>query len=161
MTVQQQRAQRIASEARWSRYLLWAVLALSVMGLGWMAWQISPASPAAAGAGCGSAQSVSLSRSSATCARRTIDLDKTTLNVPSWRTHAWLAPTAPRLCVAQLLRCGSPFLACKSMPCSLTGTVRRLRLTAAKYSPTFACNRKRTHARRRSARYGNSIGTHS
>jgi hypothetical protein len=41
MTVQQQRAQRIASEARWSRYLLWAVLALAVLGLGWMAWQMS------------------------------------------------------------------------------------------------------------------------
>jgi len=41
VTVQQQRAQRIASEARWSRYLLWAVLALAVVGLGWMAWQMS------------------------------------------------------------------------------------------------------------------------
>lgn len=41
VTLQQQRAQRIASEARWSRYLLWAVLALAVVGLGWMAWQMS------------------------------------------------------------------------------------------------------------------------
>ena len=41
VTVQQQRAQRIASEARWSRYLLWGVLALAVLGLGWMAWRMS------------------------------------------------------------------------------------------------------------------------
>ncbi len=38
---QQQRAQRIAGEARWSRYLLWAVLALAVLGLAWMAWRMS------------------------------------------------------------------------------------------------------------------------
>lgn len=37
----QQRAQRIASEARWSRYLLWGVLALAVIGLAWMAWRMS------------------------------------------------------------------------------------------------------------------------
>ena len=36
-----QRAQRIASEARWSRYLLWAVLVLAVAGLAWMAWRMS------------------------------------------------------------------------------------------------------------------------
>jgi hypothetical protein len=41
VSVQQQRAQRIASEARWSRYLLWVVLALAVAGLAWMAWQMS------------------------------------------------------------------------------------------------------------------------
>ena len=41
VTVQQQRAQRIASEARWSRYLLWGVLALAVLGLAWMAWRMS------------------------------------------------------------------------------------------------------------------------
>ena len=41
VTVQQQRAQRIASEASWSRYLLWGVLALAVLGLGWMAWRMS------------------------------------------------------------------------------------------------------------------------
>ncbi|HKO67872.1 MAG TPA: DUF3999 family protein, partial [Burkholderiaceae bacterium] len=40
-TTQQQRAQRIASEARWSRYLLWTVLVLAVAGLGWMAWRMS------------------------------------------------------------------------------------------------------------------------
>ena len=37
----QQRAQRIASEARWSRYLLWGVLAAAVIGLAWMAWRLS------------------------------------------------------------------------------------------------------------------------
>ena len=37
----QQRAQRIASEAQWSRYLLWAVLALAVIGLASMAWRMS------------------------------------------------------------------------------------------------------------------------
>ena len=36
-----QRAQRIANEARWSRYLLWAVLLLAVVGLAWMAWRMS------------------------------------------------------------------------------------------------------------------------
>lgn len=41
VTAQQQRAQRIASEARWSRYLLWAVLILAVCGLAWMAWRMS------------------------------------------------------------------------------------------------------------------------
>ncbi len=41
VTVQQQRVQRIASEARWSRYLLWGVLALAVLGLAWMAWRMS------------------------------------------------------------------------------------------------------------------------
>ncbi|MEO8187044.1 MAG: DUF3999 family protein [Burkholderiaceae bacterium] len=41
VTAQQQRAQRIASEARWSRYLLWAVLMLAVCGLAWMAWRMS------------------------------------------------------------------------------------------------------------------------
>jgi Protein of unknown function (DUF3999) len=41
VTMQQQRAQRIATEASWSRYLLWAVLALAVVGLGWMAWRMS------------------------------------------------------------------------------------------------------------------------
>ena len=41
VTSQQQRAQRIASEARWSRYLLWGVLALAVLGLAWMAWRLS------------------------------------------------------------------------------------------------------------------------
>ncbi len=40
-TPQQQRAQRIASEARWSRYLLWGVLALAVVSLAWMAWRMS------------------------------------------------------------------------------------------------------------------------
>ena len=41
VTAQQQRAQRIANEARWSRYLLWAVLILAVCGLAWMAWRMS------------------------------------------------------------------------------------------------------------------------
>ncbi|MGZ9058623.1 MAG: DUF3999 family protein [Burkholderiaceae bacterium] len=41
VTLQQRRAQRIASEARWSRYLLWGVLALAVLGLAWMAWRLS------------------------------------------------------------------------------------------------------------------------
>ena len=39
-TTQQQRAQRIANEARWSRYLLWTVLVLAVAALGWMAWRM-------------------------------------------------------------------------------------------------------------------------
>lgn len=37
----QQRAQSIASQARWSRYLLWGVLAAAVIGLAWMAWRMS------------------------------------------------------------------------------------------------------------------------
>ena len=37
----QQRAQRIASEARWSRYLLWGALAAAVIGLACMAWRMS------------------------------------------------------------------------------------------------------------------------
>ncbi len=41
VTAQQQRVQRIASEARWSRYLLWGVLLLAVVGLAWMAWRMS------------------------------------------------------------------------------------------------------------------------
>jgi hypothetical protein len=41
VTAQQQRAHRIASEARWSRYLLWGVLILAVGGLAWMAWRMS------------------------------------------------------------------------------------------------------------------------
>jgi hypothetical protein len=41
VTAQQQRAQRIASEASWSRYLLWGVLILAVGGLAWMAWRMS------------------------------------------------------------------------------------------------------------------------
>jgi hypothetical protein len=36
-----QRAARIAAEARWSRYLLWAVLLIAVAGLGWMAWRLA------------------------------------------------------------------------------------------------------------------------
>jgi len=40
-TAQQQRVQRIATEARWSRYLLWGLLTLAVMGLAWMAWRMS------------------------------------------------------------------------------------------------------------------------
>ncbi len=40
-TAQQQRIQRIASEARWSRYLLWAVLTIAVAALAWMAWRLS------------------------------------------------------------------------------------------------------------------------
>jgi hypothetical protein len=40
-TAQQQRALRIASEARWSRYVLWGVLMLAVAGLAWMAWRMS------------------------------------------------------------------------------------------------------------------------
>ena len=40
-TAQQQRVQRIASEARWSRYLLWGLLVLAVVGLAWMAWRMS------------------------------------------------------------------------------------------------------------------------
>ena len=41
MTAQQKRSQRIASEARWSRYLLWAVLATAIAALAWMAWRLS------------------------------------------------------------------------------------------------------------------------
>ena len=41
LTAQQQRVQRIATEARWSRYLLWGVLLLAVVGLAWMAWRMS------------------------------------------------------------------------------------------------------------------------
>lgn len=41
VTARQQRAQRIASEARWSRYLLWGVLIVAVAGLAWMAWRMS------------------------------------------------------------------------------------------------------------------------
>lgn len=41
VTSQQRRDQRIASEARWSRYLLWGVLAFAVLALGWMAWRLS------------------------------------------------------------------------------------------------------------------------
>lgn len=41
VTAQQQRVQRIASEARWSKYLLWSVLLLAVAGLGWMSWRMS------------------------------------------------------------------------------------------------------------------------
>ena len=41
VTAQQQRVQRIASEARWSKYLLWSVLLLAVAGLAWMAWRMS------------------------------------------------------------------------------------------------------------------------
>ena len=36
-----ERAQRIAESARWSRHALWAVLALAVVGLSWMAWRLS------------------------------------------------------------------------------------------------------------------------
>ena len=41
ITAQQQRHQRIASEARWSRYLLWAVLTIAIAALAWMAWRLS------------------------------------------------------------------------------------------------------------------------
>jgi len=41
ITAQQQRSQRIASEARWSRYLLWAVLTIAIAALAWMAWRLS------------------------------------------------------------------------------------------------------------------------
>lgn len=37
----QQRVQRIATEARWSRYVLWAVLLAAVAAMGWMAWRLS------------------------------------------------------------------------------------------------------------------------
>lgn len=37
----EQRAQRIATEARWSRYVLWAVLLIAVAALAWMAWRLS------------------------------------------------------------------------------------------------------------------------
>ncbi|HVF65825.1 MAG TPA: DUF3999 family protein [Casimicrobiaceae bacterium] len=37
----EQRAQRIAASAQWSRYLLWGVLGLTVAGLAWMAWRLS------------------------------------------------------------------------------------------------------------------------
>ena len=37
----QQRAQRIATEARWSRYVLWAVLLAAVAAMAWMAWRLS------------------------------------------------------------------------------------------------------------------------
>ncbi|MGZ9006201.1 MAG: DUF3999 family protein [Burkholderiales bacterium] len=40
MTAQQQRNQRIASEAQWSRYLLWAVLTIAIAALAWMAWRL-------------------------------------------------------------------------------------------------------------------------
>lgn len=36
----QQRADRIATEAHWSRVLLWSVLLLAVGGLAWMAWRL-------------------------------------------------------------------------------------------------------------------------
>jgi hypothetical protein len=37
----QQRAQHIATEARWSRYVLWAVLLAAVAAMAWMAWRLS------------------------------------------------------------------------------------------------------------------------
>lgn len=41
ITAQQLRTQRIASEAQWSRYLLWGVLAIAITALAWMAWRLS------------------------------------------------------------------------------------------------------------------------
>lgn len=37
----EQHAQRIATEARWSRYVLWVVLLAAVAALAWMAWRLS------------------------------------------------------------------------------------------------------------------------
>jgi hypothetical protein len=37
----QQRTQHIATEARWSRYVLWAVLLAAVAAMAWMAWRLS------------------------------------------------------------------------------------------------------------------------
>jgi len=37
----QQRVQRIASEAGWSRYVLWFVLLAATAAMGWMAWRLS------------------------------------------------------------------------------------------------------------------------
>ena len=36
-----QRAQQIAKEAGWSRFLLWAVLLAAVGAMAWMAWRLS------------------------------------------------------------------------------------------------------------------------
>ena len=33
--------QQIATEARWSRYVLWAVLLAAVAAMAWMAWRLS------------------------------------------------------------------------------------------------------------------------
>lgn len=39
--VDHQRTQRIVAEARWSRYILWAVLLAAVAAMAWMAWRLS------------------------------------------------------------------------------------------------------------------------
>ena len=39
--VGQQRAQQIAKEAGWSRFVLWAVLLAAVAAMAWMAWRLS------------------------------------------------------------------------------------------------------------------------
>ena len=38
---EQQRTQHIATQARWSRYVLWAVLLAAVAAMAWMAWRLS------------------------------------------------------------------------------------------------------------------------
>ena len=37
----QQRAQQIANEAGWSRFVLWALLLAAVAAMAWMAWRLS------------------------------------------------------------------------------------------------------------------------